>query len=90
MGVPNAIDIDQLTAVAQDDVGRTFHDSLPVIDRTALIQGRFGAYNSFFLHANRAAERYGVPAHEILKRVGERGYVGGQEVMIIDVAGDAL
>ena len=31
-------------------------------------------------------ERYGVPAHEILQRVGEAGYVGGQEDMIIDIA----
>ena len=28
----------------------------------------------------------GVPAYEILTRVGELGYVGGQEDMIIDVA----
>jgi 4-hydroxy 2-oxovalerate aldolase len=27
-----------------------------------------------------------VPAHAILQRVGEAGYVGGQEDMIIDVA----
>jgi 4-hydroxy 2-oxovalerate aldolase len=27
-----------------------------------------------------------VPAHEILARCGERGLVGGQEDMIIDVA----
>jgi 4-hydroxy 2-oxovalerate aldolase len=27
-----------------------------------------------------------VPAHEILQRVGEAGYVGGQEDMIIDIA----
>ncbi|URN01517.1 hypothetical protein LUW76_04925 [Actinomadura madurae] len=38
------------------------------------------------MHAERAAERYGVPAHEILQKVGEAGYVGGQEDMIIDVA----
>src|SRR4029077_5659335 len=31
-------------------------------------------------------ERYGVPAHEILQRAGELGYVGGQEDMIIDIA----
>lgn len=31
-------------------------------------------------------ERYGVPAHDILREVGQRGYVGGQEDMIIDVA----
>ena len=27
-----------------------------------------------------------MPAHEILQRVGEAGYVGGQEDMIIDIA----
>jgi 4-hydroxy 2-oxovalerate aldolase len=43
-------------------------------------------YSSFLLHAERASERYGIPAHEILQRVGEAGYVGGQEDMIIDIA----
>ena len=43
-------------------------------------------YSSFLLHAERAAERYKVPAHEILQRVGEVGYVGGQEDMIIAIA----
>ncbi|HZK32558.1 MAG TPA: 4-hydroxy-2-oxovalerate aldolase, partial [Corynebacterium sp.] len=35
-----------------------------------------------------AAERYGVPAADILREVGRRGYVGGQEDMIINVALD--
>jgi 4-hydroxy 2-oxovalerate aldolase len=43
-------------------------------------------YSSFPLHAERAGERYGVPAHEILRKAGEAGYVGGQEDMTIDVA----
>ena len=36
--------------------------------------------------AQRAATRYGVPAHLILQRAGVAGYVGGQEDMIIDIA----
>ena len=43
-------------------------------------------YSSFLIHAERAAERYGVPAHEILQRAGQAGYVGGPEDMIIDLA----
>jgi 4-hydroxy 2-oxovalerate aldolase len=59
---------------------------LPHMDRSSIVQGYAGVYSSFLLHAERAAERYGVPAHEILQRVGEAGYVGGQEDMIIDIA----
>jgi hypothetical protein len=47
--------------------------------------GYAGVYSSFLLHAQRAAQRYGAPAHEILQRVGEAGYVGGQKDMINDV-----
>jgi 4-hydroxy 2-oxovalerate aldolase len=43
-------------------------------------------YSSFLLHAERAAQRYGVAAHELLRRCGELELVGGQEDMIIDVA----
>ncbi|MFF2410965.1 hypothetical protein [Streptomyces sp. NPDC058092] len=58
---------------------------LPHTDRAAITQGYAGVYSSFLLHAERAGERYGVPAREILRRVGEAGYVGGQEDVIIDV-----
>ena len=58
----------------------------PKADRTAIVQGWAGVYSSFLLHAEHAAERYGVAAHEILQRAGEAGYVGGQEDMLIDIA----
>ena len=38
----------------------------PKMDRNAIVQGWAGVYSSFLLHAERAAERYKVPAHEIL------------------------
>jgi len=85
LGVPTGVDPDGVLAVAEE-VAKPFIPRLPVADRNSIIQGRYGVYNSFLLHAERAARRYGVPAHEILKRVGEAGYVGGQEDMIIDVA----
>jgi 4-hydroxy 2-oxovalerate aldolase len=85
LGAPTGVDADGVLAVAEEVV-MPFIPRLPVADRNSIIQGRYGVYNSFLLHAERAARRYGVPAHVILKRVGEAGYVGGQEDMIIDVA----
>ena len=71
---------------AAEDVVRPFLPRWPKMDRNAIVQGWAGVYSSFLLHAEHAAERYEVPAHEILQRAGETGYVGGQEDMIIDVA----
>ncbi|OJX67062.1 MAG: 4-hydroxy-2-oxovalerate aldolase [Micrococcales bacterium 73-13] len=85
LGVRTGVDLPAILDAAQD-VLAPLVPTVPLLDRDAIIQGRYGVYNSFLLHARRAAERYGVPAHEILRRVGEAGYVGGQEDMIIDVA----
>ncbi|MFD9718706.1 4-hydroxy-2-oxovalerate aldolase [Streptomyces sp. NPDC059076] len=89
MGVPTGVDTQAVLAAA-DEVVRPFIERLPWADRAAITQGYAGVYSSFLLHAERAAERYRVPAHEILQRVGEAGYVGGQEDMIIDVALDLV
>jgi len=85
LGIPTGVDVQAALAAAQDVV-RPFLPRLPFADRSAVTQGYAGVYSSFLLHAERAAERYGVPAHEILDRVGRAGYVGGQEDMIIDIA----
>jgi 4-hydroxy 2-oxovalerate aldolase len=85
LGIPTGVDVQGAMAAAQDVV-RPFLSRLPFADRGSITQGYAGVYSSFLLHAERAAARYGVPAHEILQRVGEAGYVGGQEDMIIDVA----
>ncbi|MEU6035991.1 4-hydroxy-2-oxovalerate aldolase [Actinomadura sp. NPDC047616] len=85
LGITTGVDVQGVLAAAEDVV-QPFLPRLPFADRSAITQGYAGVYSSFLLHAERAAERYGVPAHEILQRVGEAGYVGGQEDMIIDVA----
>jgi 4-hydroxy 2-oxovalerate aldolase len=85
LGVVTGVDVNGVLAAAEDVV-RPVIPRLPWMDRSAIIQGYAGVYSSFLLHAERAAERYGVPAYEILQRVGEAGYVGGQEDMIIDIA----
>ena len=85
LGVKTGLDVQSVLAAAQD-VLRPIIPRMPAADRSAIVQGYAGVYSSFLLHAERAAERYGVPAHDILQRVGEAGYVGGQEDMIIDIA----
>jgi 4-hydroxy 2-oxovalerate aldolase len=85
LGISTGVDVQGVLAAAQD-VLRPIVPRMPFADRSAIVQGYAGVYSSFLLHAERASERYGVGAHEILQRVGEAGYVGGQEDMIIDIA----
>ncbi len=85
LGVPTGVDV-QAALAAAEDVVKPIIPRLPHMDRSSIVQGYAGVYSSFLLHAERASARYGVPAHEILQRVGEAGYVGGQEDMIIDIA----
>ncbi len=85
MGIRTGINLGEVLSAAEEVV-RPFIPRLPWMDRSSITQGYAGVYSSFLLHAERAAERYGVPAHEILQKVGEDGYVGGQEDMIIDIA----
>ena len=69
-----------------EEVTRPLMPRQQVVDRAGLLLGYAGVYGSFLLHAERAAERYGVPQAEILLELGKRKVVGGQEDMIIDVA----
>lgn len=85
MGIRTGVDLGEVLSAAEEVV-RPFIPRLPWMDRASITQGYAGVYSSFLLHAERAADRYGVPAHAILQRVGELGYVGGQEDMIIDIA----
>ena len=85
LGVPTGVDVQGALAAAEDIV-KPMLSRLPHMDRSSIVQGYAGVYSSFLLHAERAGARYGVPAYEILQRVGEAGYVGGQEDMIIDIA----
>jgi 4-hydroxy 2-oxovalerate aldolase len=85
LGIETGLNVPEVLAAAQD-VLRPIIPRMPVADRSAIVQGYAGVYSSFLLHAERAAQRYGVAAHDILQRVGEAGYVGGQEDMIIDIA----
>ena len=85
LGIATGLDVLALLDAAEDVVHPYLY-RWPKMDRNAIVQGWAGVYSSFLLHAERAAERYKVPAHEILRRCGDLGLVGGQEDMIIDVA----
>lgn len=85
MDIDSGVDVPALLEAAEEVV-RPYLHRWPKMDRNAIVQGWAGVYSSFLLHAERAAARYHVPAHDILRRCGELGLVGGQEDMIIDIA----
>lgn len=85
MNIDSGVDVAALLDAAEEVV-RPYLPRWPKMDRNAIVQGWAGVYSSFLLHAEQAGQRYGVPAHDILRRCGELGLVGGQEDMIIDIA----
>jgi 4-hydroxy 2-oxovalerate aldolase len=87
-GVENEVDVFALLDAAEDIVAPL----LPrpqIVDRASVLLGYSGVYSSFLRHTERAAEKYGVDAREVLVELGRRGVVGGQEDMIIEVAAAA-
>ena len=85
IGVKTGIDFFDI-ADAAEDVVRPAMPAECLLDRNALIMGYSGVYSSFLKHAVRQAERYDVPAHQLLHRAGQRKLIGGQEDQLIDIA----
>ena len=85
MGAKTGIDLYKLMDVAEERVVPMM-DRPVRIDRDALILGYAGVYSSFLLFAQRAGERYGISARDLLVEMGRRKTVGGQEDLIEDVA----
>lgn len=86
-GHATGADLFALADTAQDVVAPLMPRE-QIVDRAALAIGYAGVYSSFLLHAERAAQRYGVPVHEILLELGRLRVVGGQEDMVIGVAAE--
>lgn len=84
-GLRTGIDVNAIATAAEEVVAAAM-DGECVLDRMALMMGYAGVYSSFLKHAQRASEQYGVSGAEILKRCGERGLVGGQEDLIVEIA----
>lgn len=87
MGAKTGLDLFGIMDVAEDLIVPLM-DQVIRVDRTALTLGYAGVYSSFLLFAQRAADKYGVQARDILVELGRRGTVGGQEDMIEDLALD--
>lgn len=85
LGVQTGVDVLAI-ANAAEDVVAPITDRQPIVDRASLILGWAGVYSSFLLHAEKAAQRYGVSQADILLEIGRRRAVGGQEDMIVEVA----
>ncbi len=87
LGIETGIDVFQMMDVAEEVV-KPIMTRPQVVDRSGLILGYAGVYSSFLLHAERAAQRFGVSAKDILVEVGRQKAVGGQEDLIIEVASE--
>ncbi|MBJ7552545.1 4-hydroxy-2-oxovalerate aldolase [Marinomonas ostreistagni] len=85
MGANHGIDLYKIMDVAEDIVVPMMDQPIRV-DRDALTLGYAGVYSSFLLFAQRAQQKYGISARDILVELGKRGTVGGQEDMIEDLA----
>lgn len=85
IGYATGVDVLRIMDVAEDVVAPIMPRP-QLIDRSTLTLGYAGVYSSFLLHAERAAEKFGVDARDILLELGRRRVVGGQEDMIVDVA----
>jgi 4-hydroxy 2-oxovalerate aldolase len=85
IGVKTGIDFFDIADAAEEVVAPAMPAEC-LLDRNALIMGYSGVYSSFLKHAIRQSERYGVPAHVLLHRAGQRKLIGGQEDQLIDIA----
>ena len=84
-GYASSINLWKIMDVAEDVV-RPIMQKPVRIGKVSLTMGYAGVYSSFLLHADKAAQQFGVDARDILVEIGKRKAVGGQEDMIVEVA----
>ncbi len=85
MGYATGIDLWKIMDVAEEVVRPLMHKPVR-IGKASLTMGYAGVYSSFLLHADKAAQQFGVDARDILVELGKLKAVGGQEDMIVEVA----
>ncbi len=85
LGIDTGIDLWALQDLA-DHVVRPLMTRPPTIDRSTLTLGYAGVASTFLLHVDRAAERFGIDARDLMVELGRRKAVAGQEDLIVEVA----
>ncbi|MDF1828523.1 MAG: 4-hydroxy-2-oxovalerate/4-hydroxy-2-oxohexanoate aldolase [Cycloclasticus pugetii] len=85
MGIETGIDLFKLMDLSENII-LPLMDHVIRVDRESLTLGYAGVYSTFLLHAKRAAERFGIPARDILVELGRKKMIAGQEDMIVDTA----
>jgi 4-hydroxy-2-oxovalerate aldolase len=85
IGYATGIDLWKIMDVAEEIV-RPMMQKPVRIGKASLTMGYAGVYSSFLLHADKAAQQFGVDSRDILVEIGKRQAVGGQEDMIVEVA----
>ena len=85
MGYHTGIDLYKLLNTANDVIAPLMQQPQEITGGS-LILGNAGVYSSFLLHAQKAAQQYGVDERDILMKLGEMKAVGGQEDLIYEVA----
>lgn len=55
-------------------------------DSISIVSGQTGVFSAFKIHVLNAAKEFNVDPREILKELGRRKAVGGQEDMVIEIA----
>lgn len=87
MNIKTGIDVYKMMDIAEELIAPIL-EKPQEITRDSLVLGYAGVYSSFLLHAQKAAQKFGIDSRSILVELGKRQVVGGQEDMIMDVAAE--
>lgn len=85
LGYETGIDLYKLIDTANNVIAPMMQQPQEITGGS-LILGYAGVYSSFLLHAQKAAQQFGVHERDILKEIGKMKAVGGQEDLIYEVA----
>ncbi len=85
LGYQTDIDLYKILDVANQVIAPMMQQPQEITGGSLLL-GYAGVYSSFLLHAQKAAQQFGVDERDILMELGRMKTVGGQEDLIYEVA----